>query len=112
MTTLTARIYHNESAHSFLGVNELSPAQLREVARFDIDIIRGRGCLMHSTLERIFAELNAEQPTDEWAIHYRTNGNPSLSVGDVVVLGEMAWACATAGWSPISTAAFTGALNH
>jgi hypothetical protein len=31
-------------------------------------------------------------------------------VGDVVVLGETAWACASVGWTPISTDELRAAL--
>lgn len=52
-------------------------------------------------LEEVFCNLNAHDgsgPLPDWAVAYFDNGNRSLSVGDVVVIGETAWRCAPFGW--------------
>jgi len=49
-------------------------------------------------LEDVFCQLNIDEPTAPWAIDYRANRNRSLSVNDVVVIGETAWRCAPFGW--------------
>ena len=40
---------------------------------------------------------------DPQAVAYRQNGNRSLSVGDVLLLGDTAWSVDRSGWSPIGT---------
>jgi hypothetical protein len=59
---------------------------------------------MSRLLEIVFEQLNMEPRTD-WAIDYRANGHRSLSVGDVVVIGEQAYACDRAGWTAVSVRA-------
>jgi hypothetical protein len=46
-------------------------------------------------LERVFMRHNADDRPDGQRVW-------SLSVGDVVVLGETAWACKPRGWEPCS----------
>jgi hypothetical protein len=53
-------------------------------------------------LEWIFEELNIGEKTD-LAKQYRAKQLRSLSVGDVVAIGEMAFACESAGWEKITT---------
>ena len=53
-------------------------------------------------LEEAFEQLNIDEPTAEWAQAYRQARMRSLSVGDVVVVGEVAYACASVGWEPVS----------
>lgn len=50
----------------------------------------------------IFHQLNIDEPTAQWAIEYRRRGNRSLSVGDVVVVGEKAWGVGLTDWTPVS----------
>lgn len=45
-------------------------------------------------LEELFYVFNEEHPEDFYG--------HSLSVGDVVVIGETAWFCAPVGWEPCS----------
>lgn len=54
----------------------------------------------NAILNQAFRELNIDSPETGWARDYRDNGNRSLSVGDVVVVGEVAYACARFGWKP------------
>ena len=53
-------------------------------------------------LNEAWRELNIDDPTAEWAKEYRANGNRSLSVGDVVMVGEVAYAVAKMGWEQVS----------
>lgn len=57
------------------------------------------------TLEMVFGQLNMPEPEQHWAKVYRMAGNRSLSVGDVVQLGEAAYAVANAGFKPVSITA-------
>lgn len=53
-------------------------------------------------LNQAFRELNIDEPTEDWAKEYRANRNRSLSVGDVVVVGEVAYAVERMGWKQVS----------
>lgn len=56
-------------------------------------------------LDIIYEQLNIDEPRADWAIAYRANRHRSLSVGDVVVIGEQAWACDRLDWTPTAVAA-------
>lgn len=43
-------------------------------------------------LEYVYDQLNIDSPTESWAKEYRDYRFRSLSVGDVVTVGESAWA--------------------
>lgn len=60
---------------------------------------------MRRLLDIVWEQLNIDQPQAEWAIEYRRRRNRSLSVGDVIVLGEQAWAVDSVGFTPVSVAA-------
>jgi len=53
-------------------------------------------------LEIIFFQLSIDAPTADWAIEWQTNNHRSLSVGDIVAVGEQAWAVEPVGWKPVS----------
>jgi hypothetical protein len=60
-----------------------------------------------ATLEEIFHLLNVGADPDfgtpdERAVAYRRNRNRSLSVGDVVAIGQRWYACARIGWAQIT----------
>jgi len=57
---------------------------------------------MEMLLMIVFEQLNIPEPTADWAIEYRAKRNRSLSVGDVVVIGEQAWACEPRDWKSVS----------
>ena len=56
-------------------------------------------------LEVIFRELNLDEHHWHWAVEYRRRGHRSLSVGDVVLVVEQAWAVEPVGWKQIRVAA-------
>jgi hypothetical protein len=60
---------------------------------------------MERLLEIIWHQLNIDEPHALWAIEYRRRRNRSLSVGDVVAIGEQAWAVDRFGWTSISIGA-------
>ena len=120
MTTTTATptvpttVYLNEASASFLGFNRAAPARLRAAATFNLPIptdTRPQQTAISAALEHIFDELNCE-PTTTWATGWRHAGHRSLSVGDVVVIGETAWAVASVGWNPVSTDELTAAIDR
>jgi hypothetical protein len=53
-------------------------------------------------LNQTFRELNIDFPETDWGKDYRHRGMRSLSVGDVVVIGELAYACERVGWKCVS----------
>lgn len=105
-TTIPATIYLNRAPGSALGFNRYAPAQLHPVLHFDMAVpqnTRPTKTAVESALETIFEQLNIDDPTETWALQYRLAGNRSLSVGDVVRIGETAWAVADRGWHPLPT---------
>ena len=56
----------------------------------------------YPALGQAFEQLNIDEPTSDWAKAYRQAGLRSLSVGDVVVVGELAYACESVGWKSVS----------
>jgi hypothetical protein len=114
MTTVTAAIYLNHGPDNF---REFTPgqAQLSQAGQFELTLAQHHTCRRHlgtAALELIFEQLNIEGPEHPWAIAYRQVGHRSLSVGDVAVIGEAAFACASAGWTPISADDLAAALTH
>jgi hypothetical protein len=112
MPHISTVVYLNDADGNFLGFNTNAAARLREAARFDLEILDNAPTRYAApgALEIIFEQLNIHNPQQPWAIDYRLAGQRSLSVGDVVVLGETAWACASFGWTPISTDELQSAL--
>ncbi|WP_006243424.1 hypothetical protein [Mycolicibacterium tusciae] len=111
---LTVTVFINEAEASFLGFNRAAPARLRAAATFDLPVPTGtrpHQTAIGAALEHVFAELNLE-PTTDWAIKYRLAGHRSLSVGDVVAVGEAAWAVASVGWNPIPAADLAAAITR
>ncbi|QEN17626.1 hypothetical protein ACRDU6_00445 (plasmid) [Mycolicibacterium sp. ELW1] len=111
---LTTTVYLNDAEASFLGFNRAAPARLRAAATFNLAIPTGtrpHQTAIGAALEHIFDELNCE-PTASWAVGWRHAGHRSLSVGDVVVIGETAWAVASVGWNPVSADELAAAINR
>ena len=111
---LRATVYLNDAPHSFSGFNRVGPARLRRAASFELSIPAGTRPVHTATaaaLEHVFEQLNVDDPATAWAQCYRLARHRSLSVGDVVVIGETAWAVAAIGWSPVSADEFAAALT-
>jgi hypothetical protein len=103
MTVITAKVYLNEGQDWFQPFNP-DTAKLRLAASFDFQ----PNCKDPlPDLNDIFEQLNVGGedfcPAEPYTLDYRRAGNRSLSVGDVVVLGETAWAVARFGWDIIPT---------
>jgi len=94
-------VYLNESEDHFFGYEP--GCQLREAAAFVVpSSLLGAGRGPNSVLELVFSELNVDYPSEQWARDYRTRRNRSLSVGDVVQIGESAYAVAGCGWDNVA----------
>ena len=101
MTNLTTTVYLNQSPQHYCGFD--TTAELQAVVTFTLTM----DCTpstehLTGVLEHVFEQLNIDDPDQSWAQGYRRNGLRSLSVGDVVVLGETAWACAPSGWTHLT----------
>lgn len=55
-------------------------------------------------LEIVFYQLNMDYPTSKWAKKYRRQRHRSLSVGDVVMIADQAWAVEPLGWRRLKQA--------
>jgi len=54
-------------------------------------------------LAKLLQELTTAEPSAEWAINYRREYHRSLRVGDVVLVGENAWAVEPSGeWKRVA----------
>jgi hypothetical protein len=107
MTTIQVYLNTGRDWHDY----DYSPPSVRLALKFELSdtithqLIQG---LPIATLERVFGQLNAayhdrdDAPTS-WANQFRRNVNRSLSVGDVVVVGETAYAVTKSGWLRITT---------
>ena len=97
----------NESdGHFFAGYQP--GAALRQAAAFELDptlTAPAETGVPIRALEIVWHELNVDVPTAGWARRYRAERNRSLSVGDVVILGEAAYAVTAAGWMSVALAA-------
>lgn len=62
-------------------------------------------------LERVFARNNRhDSHVVGWEIVPR--GSRSLSVGDIVQVGEQAWSVSRVGWAPVDTTEFREAIDR
>jgi hypothetical protein len=114
MTYPTVTVYLNTAHDSFLGFNRAAPARLQLAASFylELDDHQPASNALKRALAHVFEQLNIDHPSAAWAQHYRLAGRRSLSVGDVVVIGETAWAVASVGWDPISADDLAAAINR
>lgn len=87
---------------NFLGYK--SPHPMRLAAEYYVDVALVEDGPF-TVLNQAFEQLNIDYPTAEWAKEYRARRNRSLSVGDVVVVGEQAYACEPVGWKPVTLSA-------
>jgi len=107
MTEVSVTVYLNEGRNRFW---KYEPGdQLDQVLAIEMDLPVDRNVL--TLLEILFEQLNVDEPRAEWAKEYRRRRNRSLSVGDVVVLGETAWACQSVGWVQVRLPARLGVLD-
>ncbi|KAF0966420.1 hypothetical protein [Rhodococcus sp. T7] len=90
------RVLHNEARDAMLiGYTEGDP--LREVSRFEMDPRRD----LEANLEEVFEALNEPGPRlaqFDAVRRYRAERHRSLSKGDVLFYGELAYAVAGAGF--------------
>jgi hypothetical protein len=116
--TTTVKVYLNEGDDHFFGFRNKfgnAPA-LRLAAQFDLLDEPALQPDREPTriLNHVYEQLNVGGdmvPAEPWTTVYRVNRNRSLSVGDVVVVGESAWAVASCGFESITTEALVAAIQ-
>ena len=108
--TATVTVYLNDRTDFFTGF-DATTAQLREATRFQVNAPSTSVELNH-VLSSVFEQLNIDAPTTSWARSYREQRHRSLSVGDVVVVGETAWAVARLGWDEIAGDALAAGIGR
>ena len=113
MPELITTVYLNDGVLQSFGFGDQAPAQLHAAASFTLDMAgQPHPDHLKAALETVFEQLNIDDPTAIWALKYRLAGHRSLSVGDVVVIGETAWACADSGWNLITADQLHDAIYH
>ena len=107
----TVRVYLNDGEDSFFGFKNKfgTPDLLRLAATFEVDerVTGDPVDNVYLILESVYEQLNIGGdmiPAADYTVEYRANRNRSLSVGDVVAVGESAFAVGSFGWDKISTA--------
>jgi hypothetical protein len=112
MSEVVTTVYLNNPPQ-FLGFGRFEPAKLYAAAGFTLTPAgRPSADQVKVALETVFDQLNIDDPDQPWAICYRQAGHRSLSVGDVVVIGETAWACAPSGWDLLTADQLHDAIYH
>lgn len=102
VTPAAAWVYLNESRDSYLGFDPMT-AQLRLVARFLIPAPESAAALT-AALEDIYVQLNVGGElvaAADYTLEYRAAGHRSVSVGDVLVIGESAFTVARFGFDSL-----------
>jgi hypothetical protein len=107
MTTI--QVFLNTDGHDGFH-NAYSPPSVRLAARFELPdrLLRQLSAgVPVAALEAIYEQLNIGGtrgiPAAPSTVRYRNDGNRSLSVGDVVVVGETAYAVTKSSWLYITT---------
>lgn len=107
--TITIRVYLNEGEDHYFGFNP-ETAELRLAATWEHPLdgagrplsSKGEPLTGSGLLAEIYRQLNVGGdlvPATEYTERYRAGRNRSLSVGDVVVVGETAFAVARFGFA-------------
>lgn len=107
-------VYLNTTRDAGFGfANPFTPPAVKRAIDFDLPLDYDQPHVFDRALEQVFEQLNIGGdlvPATDWTLRYRNARNRSLSVGDVVVLGEMAYAVADMGFERITTDDLTSAL--
>jgi hypothetical protein len=104
---VTIKIYLNDGEDHFYGFRNkfANNPELTMVHAFELETPVPN---VHAVLQWCFVEFNIG--SGEHAKAYREKMLRSLSVGDVVTVGESAWACESVSWVPITTEELNNAI--
>jgi hypothetical protein len=112
---VTVKIYLNDGEDHFFGFKNdfANNPELTMVHSFEVDAFLFAGHVKYDAIsnirEWVYTELNVGV-TSELAREYRAKMLRSLSVGDVIVIGETAFACGSYGWDTITTEELNNAI--
>jgi len=110
---LITTVYLNEPASQLAGFGKLAPAKLYAAAAFTLTLDGPPSAdRIKAALKTVFEQLNIDDPDQPWAIEYQRDVHRSFSVGDVVAIGETAWACAPCGWDLLTADQLHDAIYH
>jgi hypothetical protein len=99
LTVVQIMLRHSGGSHPYTDTDRLRVAE-----SFRVDLAAWGG--VEEVLSIVQDHLTTEDPSAEFAIRYRRLYNRSLAVGDVVAVGETAWALEPSGeWRPVSVQA-------
>lgn len=98
--TVTVTVCLNDNTDFFTGF-DITASKLRRVVAFDVESPCDADGF-EGLRNEVFRQLNIDDPDKPWAQLYRAGRNRSLSVGDVIVVGESSWAVAPIGWTHLS----------
>ena len=109
-TKTRVQIWLNEGEDHFFGFwNEFANCpKLKDAYQFDYDF---GDVKINDILNTLFEEFNVGGLIGQEAT-YRVGRNRSLSVGDVVVVGETAWAVMDCGFAMVPTDQFVAAIER
>lgn len=99
-TELQVRVFHNfnESPIPFHADD-----QLRQVAQFGISMdAEATPDAVQTLLSIVADQLNRDAPKALWGKDHRFRRDHTLSVGDVVTIGDQAWAHERTGWRRVT----------
>jgi hypothetical protein len=96
---VTVKVLLNQTRAPYANTDRLYPAIV-----FDTGFPASGG--IDRLLHIIRCQLDIGEPQADWAIKYHAEGNRSLSVGDVIVVGEQAFTCCRVGHVRSSTAGY------
>lgn len=101
---IAVAVYLNDAPPAHSRGFDPATASLRRAAQFYVTLVAGAPAeyVAEGVLETVFEQLNIDHPETTWALQWRLDRNRSLSVGDVVTVGETAWACAPLGWQRVT----------
>lgn len=107
---MTAKIISSGSSTSFANSPELTMVHSFEISETELAFVNRlpgpQG--MVRVLEYVFEHTNLR--TEALGKAFSDKMLRSVSVGDVVVIGEMAWACESVGWERITTEQLNNAI--
>ena len=111
MHNINTTVYLNDGADHFLGF-AAAPAKLREAARFDPRARRRRARPAPHELRagNRVRTTQHRRPHHSLGAALQARPKPQPPVGDVIVIAETAWACASAGWTRVTTDELHAAL--
>jgi len=102
MELLTVQVMLKHNGQHGAPYTDTDP--LRVAKSFQIDLAAWGG--VEEVLSIVLDHLTTDDPSAGFAIRYRRLYNRSLRVGDVVAVGEQAWALEPSGdWRPVSVQA-------